>query len=133
MKCPNCSHSFELTWKRYFSTAVGQHRCPTCRAMVKVCWSWKDMLITWAICFLGGVPIALPLYCFVGPKAGLIGLGIGCLIVGLWSDKLLDAHFRELKVVHAPLGRGVPKLESAISSVSIIPDQAERPIPADVA
>ena len=30
MKCPYCSHSFPLTWRRYWTSFTGKHKCPNC-------------------------------------------------------------------------------------------------------
>ncbi len=52
--CPFCEHAFELTWKRYWKTPTGKHRCPLCHKLSKLKrspWSYLPSALGW---YFGG-------------------------------------------------------------------------------
>ena len=36
MNCPNCNEKVELTTKRYFTSLLGKHTCPSCSCKFKI-------------------------------------------------------------------------------------------------
>jgi hypothetical protein len=65
MICPYCTHSFPLTWRRYWGAPFGRHTCPSCERKSRlstglVYWSLYMPLV--AISPLVAVVLAALLY-----------------------------------------------------------------------
>ena len=73
MKCPYCEHIFPLTWRRYFSSPLGVHRCPKCeqKSQLKHTGSYYAAIIIAAIVLASGSLLSIiylksPMFTFYG-------------------------------------------------------------------
>ena len=105
MKCPYCEHIFPLTWRRYFSSPLGVHRCPKCeqKSRLKHTVAYYAAMIITAVVLVSGVLIpvvylkypVLPFY--EGKHNWLVVYLVGIILVILVIlDKYFDNRFRML-------------------------------------
>src|SRR5262249_32449164 len=97
MNCPYCNHEFPMTWKRYFYAPMGRHVCPECQRKSRFAVTPGAALRTAMMVGIGAIPLALICMIFVGPRAALVGAGVGGLLTGIPLDKFYEGKYRKLE------------------------------------
>lgn len=113
MKCPHCQVLFPLTWRRYFSSPLGVHRCPQCRQRSRLSQSptyYAAILMT--VIIIMGLAFVIPtVYLNTAPlnfyRQGYNwGWGYGIILVFLFLDKFFDNRLRVLEKLKTPEQQG---------------------------
>jgi hypothetical protein len=96
MKCPQCNHTFALTWKEYFREIWGHHNCVACKHRFKLSFSWSYLAITVLVVLIiaGLTTFLVARWTHYRVMAVVTGLVIG-LVVLLPLDRWLDDHWRK--------------------------------------
>jgi hypothetical protein len=103
MKCPYCDHVFPLTWRRYFASPLGGHRCPQCQQQARLSHTsaYYTALLTTVIVFAVAF-ISPAIYFETSPLVFYIqGYHViwvlGALILFVLLDKNFDEQLRPLE------------------------------------
>jgi hypothetical protein len=61
--CPHCEHDVPLTWKKYFSSWLGHHKCPGCLRKFKIVTTVSSIaLVLAATIFAAATPAVIAFY-----------------------------------------------------------------------
>ncbi len=100
MICPRCNAANELSWKRYWASPFGKHKCTSCQSKFRVVQTFKYSLIITGSLVVYSVP-AIAFAWYLG--GNIVISGILILIVGLFIifplDKKIDNSWRETKLI----------------------------------
>jgi hypothetical protein len=97
MKCPYCEAMFPLTWRRYWRAPNGHHQCPQCGRKSRLPLSVGYVSLVFLAACLGGVPLAIVFYYWIGFVGMIVGWTVGAFLTSLPIDKMfLDARYRNL-------------------------------------
>lgn len=104
MKCPYCEQSFALTWKRYFSSPLGKHRCPHCQQQSRLNHSstYYTAILLLLIVLLGLGALIPMVYLEVSAfrfysRGYNWAWGYGVMVIFLVLDRLFDERLRVLE------------------------------------
>ena len=135
MTCPHCGHRFALTLRRYWSSPLYRHRCPSCSesSRLRLTPAYLTTLVLWASASLG------PAYWLVvrerPPSAAAIAIAALATLLYLEVDRHVQTRLRPL-VPHDGTGTrgrkraledpGTKELDLSNPYAPVLPEQPSR-------
>ncbi|AOW76003.1 hypothetical protein A3Q34_03500 [Colwellia sp. PAMC 20917] len=98
LDCPSCDKKIEVTWKRYWQSASGYYRCPSCAKLSKI--RTKPSFVRYCSWVLQLAPLALFIFIIKTGVWSIVVLGFYFIV--FWIDKLLDERFGYLERAPEP-------------------------------
>lgn len=107
MTCPDCSHQFGLTFKRYFQTKSNVHSCPECEARSRLTLPLWVKVVEHTF-LVPGVAAGAAVGVSVGSYWLSALFGFGWMAVNIPFNVLFDGRYGQLELVSA--GRRSPSI-----------------------
>ncbi len=96
MKCPHCNGEMELTWKRYWSSPMGNHQCSACEKFFRFKHSVAYYVTVVCIAAVLGVAFAfLARQLRMSFWVAMIVYCAACLALIIPLDRWFDAKWRK--------------------------------------